>query len=134
MKPSMIEYSTPTDVMTPIGPYSHVSKAGNFITVGAIAGVDPATGNLAGDDVASQTEQIVRSLEIVLQSVGSNLDHVLHITVFLKDMGDFGEMNEAYSTAMSGRTPPRTAIAVSDLPKPNALLTMNATAIAAEKN
>jgi len=57
--------------MTPIGPYSHIAKVGEFITIGGTAGVDPATGELAGPDVASQTKQILAAFEIMLASVGS---------------------------------------------------------------
>jgi len=50
-----VETSTPPDTMVPIGPYSHIAKVGDFITIGRTAGVDPATGELAGIDIASQT-------------------------------------------------------------------------------
>lgn len=118
--------------MEPIGPYSHVARAGNLITIGAVAGVDPATGLLAGADIQTQTVQILDGLERMLRSVGSDLAHVMHITVFLKDMGDFAAMNAAYSARMDGLRPPRTVVAVSDLPKPGALLTMNLIAVAAD--
>ena len=127
--PSNVEWSTPPNTMTPIGPYSHVAKVGQFITIGATAGVDPATGELAGPDVASQTKQILDAFEVMLASVGSNLDQVLHINVFLADMQDFDQMNAAYAEKMAERRPARTAIAISALPKPGALLTMNLTAV-----
>ncbi|MEH6361846.1 MAG: Rid family hydrolase, partial [Amylibacter sp.] len=73
-----VETYTPENTMTPIGPYSHIAKAGNFITIGGTAGVDPATGELAGSDVASQTRQILDAFEIMLASVGSDLSHVIH--------------------------------------------------------
>jgi 2-iminobutanoate/2-iminopropanoate deaminase len=91
--------------------------------------VDPATGELVGHDVGSQTKQILDAFEVVLESVGSNLDHVIHINVFLAGMGDFDQMNGAYAEKMAERRPARTAIAVSALPKPGALLTMNLTAV-----
>lgn len=127
-----VERYTPANTMTPIGPYSHLAKVGPFITIGGTAGVDPATGALAGPDVASQTRQILDAFEIMLASAGSDLDHVLHINVFLADMGDFAEMNAAYAEKMGARGPARTAIAVLGLPKPGALLTMNLTAVAKE--
>ncbi len=126
---SKVEWSTPPNTMTPIGPYSHIAKVGQFITIGATAGVDPATGELAGPDIGSQTKQILDAFAVMLESVGSNLDHVIHIYVFLADMGDFDAMNAAYGEKMGERRPARTAIAVSALPKPGALLTMNLTAV-----
>ena len=127
-----VEWSTPANTMAPIGPYSHVSIAGQFITIGATAGVDPATGELVGPGIAAQTNQILDAFEVMLASVGSDLDHVLHINVFLADMQDFHRMNAAYATKMGERRPARTAVAVSALPKPGALLTMNLTAVTKE--
>ncbi|MDP6705794.1 MAG: Rid family hydrolase [Alphaproteobacteria bacterium] len=130
--PPNVEWSTPPDTMDPIGPYSHVAKVGQFITIGATAGVDPETGELAGPDVGSQTTQILDAFETMLESVGSDLDHIIHINVFLADMRDFEAMNAAYAERMDERRPARTAIAVSALPKPGALLTMNLTAVTKE--
>lgn len=127
-----VEYSTPPNSMRPIGPYSHIAKVGEFITIGATAGVDPTTGKLTGPDITSQTLQILDAFEVMLASVGSDLAHVIHINVYMKDMKDFDEMNAAYESKMGARKPARTAIAVIDVPKENALLTMNLTAIVAE--
>jgi len=125
-----VEYMTPPTVMTPIGPYSHIARAGTFIRIGAVAGVDPRTGELAGPDIEAQTEQIIKSFAILLETAGSSLDGVLHINVFLKDMRDFDRMNAAYVGAMGDRRPARTAIAVAGLPKPGALVTMDLSAVA----
>lgn len=124
-----IAFSTPPGTMDPIGPYSHIAKVGDFITIGGVAGVNPATGALAGPDVTSQTVQILDAFELMLKSVGSDFAHVIHINVFLKNMSDFAVMNAAYEARMAGARPARTAIAVTDLPKPGALLTMNLTAV-----
>jgi 2-iminobutanoate/2-iminopropanoate deaminase len=126
---SKIEFSTPPDAMVPIGPYSHITKVGNHITIGGVAGVDPATGELAGSDIESQTVQILDAFEAMLASVGSDLEHVVHVNVFLKDMADFDAMNAAYARRIGSARPARTAVAVVDLPKPGALLTMNLTAV-----
>ena len=130
--PPKVEFFTPANTMTPVGPYSHIAKVGQFITIGATAGVDPATGNLAGPDVGSQTRQILDAFDVMLKSVGSDLDHVIHINVFLVDMQDFDRMNAAYVEILGERRPARTAIAVSGLPKPGALVTMNLTAVTKE--
>jgi len=127
-----VETSTPANTPVPIGPYHHIAKVGKFITIGGTAGVNPATGQLAGPDVYSQTKQILASLQIMLQSVGSDLGHVIHINVFLKDMQDFEEMNRAYVDLMGDHRPARTVIGVAELPKPGVLLTMNLTAVTRE--
>ena len=126
---SKVELFTPANTMTPVGPYSHIAKVGQFITIGATAGVDPVTGELAGPDIESQTKQILDAFDVMLATVGSDLDHVIHINVFLADMQDFDRMNAAYVELMGERRPARTAIAVTGLPKPGALLTMNLTAV-----
>jgi 2-iminobutanoate/2-iminopropanoate deaminase len=125
-----VETSTPPNTPQPIGPYSHVAKVGPFITIGGTAGFDPATGQLAGQDVYSQTTRILESFRVMLHSVGSDLDRVIHINVFLKDMRDFDEMNRAYIAMMGDHRPARTVIGVNELPKPGVVLTMNLTAVA----
>lgn len=124
-----VETSTPPNTMAPIGPYSHIAKVKEFITIGGTAGVDPKTGALVGSDVSEQTLQILNAFEVMLESVDSDLEHVMHINVFLTDMADFDEMNAAYSKKMGRPKPARTAIAVSSLPKAGALVTMNLTAV-----
>jgi 2-iminobutanoate/2-iminopropanoate deaminase len=127
-----VETSTPPGTPAPIGAYSHVAKVGSFISLGGTAGVDPATGQLAGPDVAAQTRRILESFAVMLASVGSDLGHVLHVNVFLADMGDFEEMNRAYAEGMGAHRPARTVVAVKALPKPGVRLTMNLTAVTRE--
>ena len=122
--------STPSDTPTPIGPYSHIARVGPWISISGTAGIDPATGELAGPGVAAQTRRILESFGVMLESAGSNLQHVIHINVFLLDMADFAEMNRAYAEAMSQHRPARTVVGVAALPKPGARLTMNLTAVA----
>jgi 2-iminobutanoate/2-iminopropanoate deaminase len=124
-----VETSTPPNTPTPIGPYSHIAKVGQFITIGGTAGFDPATGQLAGTTVYAQAKQILASFRVMLHSAGSDLDHVVHVNVFLKDMRDFEEMNRAYVEMMGDHRPARTVIGVNELPKPGILLTMNLTAV-----
>ncbi len=126
---SRVMTSTPPGTPKPIGPYSHISKVGEFITIGGTAGVDPKTGQLAGPDVYSQTKQILDSFSVMLESVGSDLNHVTHVNVFLLKMGDFERMNEAYVEKMGSHRPARTVIGVSELPKPGVRLTMNLAAV-----
>jgi 2-iminobutanoate/2-iminopropanoate deaminase len=127
-----VETSTPPNTPNPIGPYNHIAKVGQFISIGGTAGVNPKTGKLAGADVYSQTKQILESFKIMLASVESDLSHIIHINVFLKNMRDFEEMNKAYIEVMENHRPARTVIGVNELPKPGVLLTMNLTAVTKE--
>jgi 2-iminobutanoate/2-iminopropanoate deaminase len=127
-----VETSTPPNTPAPIGPYNHIAKVGPYISIGGTAGVNPSSGQLAGPDVYSQTKQILESFRVMLESVESDLDHIVHISVFLKDMQDFEDMNRAYIEVMGDHRPARTVIGVNELPKPGVLLTMNLTAVTTE--
>ena len=124
-----VKTSIPPDTPAPIGPYSHISMVGEFITIGGTAGFDPGTGQLVGPDAYRQTRQILDSFRVMLESVGSDLHHVLHVNVFLQRMSDFDEMNRAYVEKMGAHRPARTVIGVNELPKPGVVLTMNLTAV-----
>jgi len=124
-----VKTSIPPNTPTPIGPYSHIAMVGDFITIGGTAGFDPATGQLAGPDAYLQTQRILDSFKVMLESVGSDLDHVVHVNVFLLNMSDFDEMNRAYVEKMGAHRPARTVIGVNELPKPGVMLTMNLTAV-----
>ena len=113
----------------PIGPYSHAARVGDFITLAGTAGVDPATGLLAGDDTYKQARQILANFAVMLAAAGSDLEHVMHINVFMKQVEDFDAMNRAYVEALGEHRPTRTVIGVHALPKPGALLTMDLTAV-----
>jgi 2-iminobutanoate/2-iminopropanoate deaminase len=127
-----VETSTPANTPRPIGPYSHIAKVGSFVTIGGTAGVDPATGELAGTEIQSQTRQILDTFQVMLESVGSDLAHVVHINVFLGQMSDFEAMNAAYVEKMGSHRPARTVIGVRELPKPGVLLIMSLTAVTTE--
>ena len=126
---SRVETLTPPNTPTPIGPYNHIAKAGEHHWIGGTAGIYPATGRLAGDDVSSQTKRILNSFKTMLEAVESDLDHVVHVNIFLKNMSDFEDMNAAYVEIMGEHRPARTVLAASELPKPGFLLTMNLTAV-----
>jgi 2-iminobutanoate/2-iminopropanoate deaminase len=124
-----VKTSTPPNTPTPIGPYSHIAVVGESITIGGTAGFDPATGRLAGPDAYQQTKQILDSFKVMLDSVGSDLNHAVHVNVFLLRIADFDEMNRAYVEKMGEHRPARTVIGVNELPKPGIMLTMNLTAV-----
>ncbi len=124
-----LETLCPAGLFEPIGPYSHVAKAGPHVFISGTPGVDPATGQLAGPGAYEQARQTLANLQAMLASVGCGLGDVLHVHVFLKRVTDFAEMNRAFAEAFGAHRPARTVIAVADLPKPGALLTMNLNAI-----
>jgi hypothetical protein len=73
---------------------------------------------IGGADNGAQTRQILKSFTVMLEAAGSDLDHITHINIFLKQMSGFEAMNAAYVEIIGDRGPARTAISVQDLPKP----------------
>jgi 2-iminobutanoate/2-iminopropanoate deaminase len=79
--------------------------------------LDPATGELVGDDVATQARQALANLSAVLEAAGGTLDSIVKTTVFLTDMADFAEMNAVYAEHFAEPYPARSTVAVRALPK-----------------
>lgn len=100
----------------PVGPYSPGMAFERLIFVSGQGATDPATGQLAGADATSQTEQCLKNLQAILQAAGSDLQHVLRCGVFLLDMTEFAEMNAAYSRMFGDHRPARTTIQAAALP------------------
>ena len=113
-----------------IGPYSQgVIGAGLVHCSGQIA-MDPATGDVIGDDAATQAEGALKNLQAVLEAAGSSLDKVLKCNVFIVDMGEFAAINEVYGRFFTGDSPPaRACVEVSGLPK-GALFEIDCVALA----
>jgi 2-iminobutanoate/2-iminopropanoate deaminase len=104
------------DAPAAIGPYSQAVCAGGFVFAAGQVGLDPATGKMAGDDVASQTRQTLENLEAVLRAAGSCLRHVVKTTVYLADIADFGAMNAVYAEFFTEEPPARATLQVAALP------------------
>lgn len=100
-----------------IGPYSQAIKTGGLIFCSGQIPIDPATGNFASDDIAGQTEQVLKNLSAVLEAAGSNLNGVVKTTVFLADMNDFATMNEVYGKYFGENKPARATVQAARLPR-----------------
>ena len=87
-----------------------------LIFVSGQGATDPATGQLAGADAATQTAQCLRNVQAILQAAGSDLQYVLRCGVFLTDMREFGEMNAVYEQMFGDHRPARTTIQAAALP------------------
>ena len=100
-----------------IGPYSQAIKANGFLFSSGQVALDPATNNLITGGIVEQTEQVLKNLTAILQAAGSSWEKVVKTTVFLKDMGQFGQMNEVYGKVCKGAPPARSTVEVARLPK-----------------
>jgi 2-iminobutanoate/2-iminopropanoate deaminase len=107
---------TAPDLPAPIGPYSPGVVLDRLVIVSGQGATDPATGELAGPDVESQTRQVFRNMEAILRAAGSDLGHVLRCGVFLVDLRDFEAMNRVYGEVFGDHRPARTTVQVASLP------------------
>lgn len=100
-----------------LGPYSQAIAAGDLIFVSGQLAIDPASGEFIIGDIAAMTRQIFTNIETILAAAGSNLSKVLKVTVFLADLNDFQEMNQAYATFFPSNPPARSTVQVARLPR-----------------
>ena len=100
----------------PIGPYSQVVQAGQFLF---LAGQIPLTpdGKMNEGDVVEQTRQVLNNLKAVLAEAGATMDNVVKTTIFLKDLGDFETVNRVYAEYFSEPYPARSTVEAARLPK-----------------
>ena len=99
-----------------IGPYSQGFVSGNILFSAGQIPLDPVTGEIVGEDITSQTEQVMKNLGAILEAAGSSYEKTLKTTCFLSDMGNFGAFNEVYGKYFTGK-PARSCVAVKTLPK-----------------
>lgn len=101
-----------------IGPYSQGIQACNLLFISGQLPIDPAAGKIVATDIEGQTKQSLTNIKAILESAGCTMDHVVKTTVFLKDINDFGKMNEVYKGFFSeGNYPARSAIQVAAIPQ-----------------
>jgi 2-iminobutanoate/2-iminopropanoate deaminase len=100
-----------------IGPYSQAIKANGFVFLSGQIALDPATGSLVAGGIEQQTEQVLKNIAAVLQAAGSSWEKVVKTTVFLKNMSEFGQMNEVYGKFCKGAPPARSTVEAARLPR-----------------
>jgi len=99
-----------------VGPYSQGVRVGKMLFTAGQIPLDPATGQLVEGDIAVQADRALTNLQAVLEAGGTSMKNVVKTTVFLKNMADFGAMNEVYSRYFSKNPPARAAVEVAALP------------------
>jgi len=101
----------------PIGPYSQAIQAGNLLFLSGQIALQKETGNLLTGNITDETNQVMKNLEEILKAAGLNFSHVIKSTIFLKDMGSFPLVNQAYGKYFPAEPPARETVEVSRLPK-----------------
>lgn len=106
-----------TNAPAAIGPYSQGVQAGNMVFVSGQLPIVPATGELLNDTVGEQTKQCMNNIMAILAEAGCTLTDVVKTTIFLKDLGNFAEVNAAYGQFFQENPPARACVQVAKLPK-----------------
>ena len=99
-----------------IGPYSQAMILNGVLFTSGQIPVNPATGEISGDTIEAQAEQVMQNLKEVLKEAGSSFEKAVKTTCFLADMGDFAKFNEVYAKYFVNK-PARSCVAVKTLPK-----------------
>ena len=100
-----------------IGPYSQATVYNGLAFLSGQIPLDPATGQVVEGDVGVQTARVLENLKATLEACGSSLDKVLKTTVFIKDMNEFGKINEVYARYFTVNPPARATVEVARLPR-----------------
>ena len=124
------------DRAQPLGSYPHTRRIGPWVFISGTSSRRPDNSYAGADlidekwklDIAVQTRAVMENLQHYLQLNGGELQHLVDVTVFLKDMKDFDAYNAVYNSFFSSTGPCRTTIAAADLPKPQILIEIKATA------
>ena len=99
-----------------IGPYSQAIRCGNMLYSSGQIPLDPASGNMVGENITEQAEQVMKNLQAVLNAAGVGFEKVVKTTCFLADMNDFAAFNAVYGKYITS-APARSCVAVAALPK-----------------
>jgi 2-iminobutanoate/2-iminopropanoate deaminase len=94
----------------PVGAYSPAVRAGDYLFLSGQVPIDPESGRLLGEDVASQTHAVLDRIEVLLAHAGSSLRDVVSVTAYLADINDWDAFNDAYRTRFQRPFPARTTV------------------------
>ena len=100
-----------------IGPYSQAIEVNNMVFTSGVISIDPKTNTLVAGTIEEQTEQVLSNLKNLLEAAGTSMDNVVKTVVFIKNMDDFGKINEVYGKYFPEPYPARSCVEVARLPK-----------------
>ncbi|MDR1054742.1 MAG: RidA family protein [Prevotellaceae bacterium] len=99
-----------------VGPYSQAIEANGTLYISGQLPINPVTGQFVSDDVKEQTQQVLENIKAILEKADYSFKDVVKSTVLLKDIADFGAMNEVYAKYYTTDLPARVAYQVANLP------------------
>jgi 2-iminobutanoate/2-iminopropanoate deaminase len=100
-----------------IGPYSLGVRVGEMVFSAGQIGIDPQSGEVVSGGIEAETRQALLNLQAVLEAAGASLENVVKTTVFLRDINEFGRMNDVYAEFFTAKPPARSAVQVAALPR-----------------
>lgn len=106
-----------TDAPAAIGPYSQGLRVGNLLFISGQLPLDPETGEFVSGGIESETHQVIKNIQVIVEAAGGDLSRIVKTTVFLKDMQNFESMNGVYAKYFGASPPARSAIQAAALPK-----------------
>lgn len=106
-----------SDAPAPIGPYSQAVLSNGTLYVSGQIAINPETGNLIEDNIEEETLQVMKNLKAILVAAEMDFSNVVKCSIFIKNMGDFGRINEVYGQYFPENPPARETVEVSVLPK-----------------
>jgi 2-iminobutanoate/2-iminopropanoate deaminase len=101
----------------PIGPYNQAVKVGNMLYTSGQIALDPTTGELKISDIVEETKLVMANVEAILNEAGMNFSNIVKCSIFIKDMNQFGTINDVYGSYFPENAPARETIEVARLPK-----------------
>lgn len=106
-----------SEAPAPIGPYSQAVKAGNTLYVSGQIAIDAESGEMVNENITEETHQVMKNMEAILREGGYSFQDVVKCSIFVKNMGDFATVNEAYGQYFKSNPPARETVEVARLPK-----------------
>lgn len=100
-----------------IGPYSQAIRAGDLVFFSGQIPLDPLSGELVGQEIAGQTEQVMKNMAAMLEAAGLSFRHIVKSTIYLVDLADFAVVNEIYGRFFADQPPARACVQVAALPR-----------------
>jgi 2-iminobutanoate/2-iminopropanoate deaminase len=104
------------DAPKAVGAYSQAVKHQGMLYTSGQIGLDPQSGHMVADDVATQAKQVVANLTAVIEAAGGQLNQIVKVTIFLENMDDFPVVNQIYADWLGEHRPARSTVAVAALP------------------
>lgn len=102
---------------TPIGPYSQATVAGNFVFVSGQIPLNPVTGELITTGITDEAVMVMENIKAILTEAGIGFGNIVKTSIFLTDLGNFGQVNDVYGKYFTANFPARETVQVSALPK-----------------